>query len=217
RVAGLIDSLQAYPVNEDGRQTYQDSQFRTWSAGNITSDPTDAQHLAVAWSDMRNSTVPAPSDPYQAKTNSDIVVSQSFDGGQSWSAPVTIQTRGDQFMPWAAYDRSGLLRIGYFDRSYDPANHAYGYTLANEQAWGTLSFGFKQVTTTLSDPTKGDRWFSSRTPNPAFPNPTSFLGDYSGIAAPLSGGVFSLWTDMRQTVCFAGRCGAGEDAYFART
>lgn len=213
-VAGLVDSVDAYPVNEDGRQTYQDSEFRTWSAGNITADPTDASHLAVAWSDMRNSTVPVSSDPYQAKTNSDVVVSQSFDGGRTWSAPVAITARGDQFMPWAAYDVNGLLRIGYFDRSYDSANHKYGYTLASERTWGSLNFGTKQVSTTLSDPTQGDRWFAGATPNPAFPHPTTFLGDYSGIAALPSGGVASLWTDMRQTTCFPSRCGAGEDAYF---
>ena len=37
---------------------------------------------------MRNSTVPAPDDPYEAVTNSDIVVSQSFDHGRTWSDPV---------------------------------------------------------------------------------------------------------------------------------
>ena len=56
--------------------------FRTWAAGNITADPTNAAHLAVVWSDMRNSTLPAPSDPYAAVTNSDVVVSQSFDSGR---------------------------------------------------------------------------------------------------------------------------------------
>jgi hypothetical protein len=55
--------------------------------------------LAVIWSDMRNSTLPANPDPYQATTNSDVVVSQSFDGGQSWSAPVALNLSDDQFMP----------------------------------------------------------------------------------------------------------------------
>jgi hypothetical protein len=44
---------------------------------------------------------------------------------------------------------------------------------------------------------------------------TTFLGDYSGIAATPSGGVVLLWTDMRNTVCFTTRCGAGEDAFYA--
>jgi hypothetical protein len=214
RVARLVDGVSDYPVNEDGRQTYQDSEFRSWSAGNIAADPTLAGHLAVAWSDMRNSQLPAPADPYQAKTNSDVVVSQSFDGGQTWSSPAVLARRGDQFMPWAAYDTSGKLRIGFFDRSYDSANHRYGYTLASEAQPGTLGFTFSQLTTRLSNPTQGDRWFSGRTPNASFPHPSSFIGDYSGIAASPSG-VAALWTDMRNTSCFPARCGFGEDAYYA--
>ncbi len=220
RVAGpymvsvLYDGYTDYPINIDGRQTYHDSQFRSWSAGNIAADPTNASHLAVVWSDMRNSTLPAPTNPYAATTNSDVVVSQSFNGGATWSTtPVAILAAGDQFMPWAAYDASGKLRIGYFDRSYDPANHKYGYTLATETTGGSLSFSFTQVTTALSDPTQGDRWFSGRTPNAAYPHPTTFMGDYSGIAEG-SSGVVNLWTDMRTTVCFTVRCGSSEDAFF---
>lgn len=214
KVADVVDGLNDYPVSIDGRQTYQDSQFRTWSLGNISADPTNAAHLAVVWSDMRNTSHPVNPDPYSATTNSDIIVSQSFDGGQTWSAPTALAAPGDQFMPWSAYDSSGLLRIGYFDRSYDPANHAYGYTLATETGSGSLSFSSTQVTTVLSDPTQGTRWFSGRTPNQAFPNPTTFLGDYSGIAAGPSGEVVSLWTDMRIPTTFTSRTGSGENAFF---
>ncbi|HEX8992826.1 MAG TPA: hypothetical protein VF784_14195 [Anaerolineales bacterium] len=213
KVADLFDGFTDYPLNIDGRQTYHDSEFRSNSSGNITADPTHANHLAVIWSDMRNSNLPAPSDPYQAKTNSDVVVSQSMDGGATWSAPTSLTAPGDQFQPWGAYDASGLLQIGYFDRSYDPLNHSYGYTVASEQSGGSLTFNFTQVSTALSNPTKGTRWFSGRTPNPAFPHPTTFLGDYSGITT-FSGGVASLWTDLRNSVTF-GRTGTGEDAFYA--
>ncbi len=214
KVAGLVDGFTDYPINIDGRQTYQDSEFRSNSGGNITADPTNAQHLAVIWSDMRNSTLPAPSDPYSAKTNSDVVVSQSFDGGQTWSAPVAIKAAGDQFQPWGAYNSSGLLQIGYFDRSYDPANHKYGYTVATEKTAGSLKFVTTQVSTVLSDPTMNTRWFSGTTVNASFPHPTTFLGDYSGTTAFSSGSV-SLWTDLRESVSFAGRTGSGEDAFYA--
>jgi hypothetical protein len=213
QVAGMFDGFNDYPINVDGRQTYQDSQFRTWAAGNIAADPTNANHLAVIWSDMRNSVLPAPADPYLAVTNSDVVVSQSFDGGATWSAPVALAFPGDQFMPWGAYDSSGGLRIGYFDRSYDPDNHKYGYSLATETSPGSLSFTAAQLTTVLSDPTQGDRWFAGRTPNPSFPHPTTFLGDYSGIAASGAGTV-ALWTDMRLLTTYATRTGTTEDAFF---
>jgi hypothetical protein len=209
----VIDGATDYPIAL-GRQTYQDSTFRTWAAGNIAADPTNGAHLALVFSDMRNSALPAPTDPYASTTNSDVVVSQSFDHGQTWSAPVALAAPGDQFMPWAAYDASGLLRIGFFDRSYDAANHAYGYTLATESGPGTLAFSNAQVTTTLSDPTMNDRWFSGATLNPSFPNPSSFIGDYSNIAALPGGGVVAYWTDMRNSVSFGGRSGAGEDGYF---
>jgi hypothetical protein len=219
RVAGpftvdtLVDGFTDYPL-AFGRQTYQDSLFRSWSAGNITADPTDGAHLAVAWSDMRNSTVPAPDDPYEAVTNSDIVVSQSFDHGRTWSDPVALELAGDQFQGWAAYDADGLLRIGFFDRSYDPANHQYGYTLATETAAGALTFGTSELTTARSDPTKDNRWFAA-TDDPDFPFATTFIGDYSGIAATPSGGVVAVWTDLREQVSFAGRTGADQDMVFA--
>jgi hypothetical protein len=216
KVATVIDGATDYPIAL-GRQTYQDSIFRSWAAGNIAADPTNAKHLAVVWSDMRNSTTPAPNDPYVAKTNSDLVVSQSFDNGRTWSTPVAIALAGDQFQPWSAYDANGLLRVGAFDRSADPNNHLYNYSLSTETSPGSLTFATTPVSTAQSDPTKGDRWFAT-TLNTDFPFATSFLGDYSGIAIiPDGSGVVSYWTDMRNDVTFAGRTGHGEDAYFAKT
>jgi hypothetical protein len=214
KVATVIDGATDYPI-AGGRQTYQDSLFRTWAAGNITADPTDPTHLAVVWSDMRNSPTPAPTDPYKATTNSDVVVSQSFDRGATWSDPVALTLAGDQFMPWGAYDTSGRLRIGTFDRSVDTTNHQYAYSIATESGSGTLAFTSTPITTALSDPTTGDRWFA-RTVNTAFPFATAFLGDYSNIAATSDGGVVAYWTDMRNDAPFAGRTGHGEDAYFAK-
>lgn len=215
KVGTVIDGATDYPI-AFGRQTYQDSLFRTWAAGNITADPTNAAHLAVVWSDMRNSVTPAPSDPYVAKTNSDVIVSQSFDSGASWSTPTALTLTGDQYMPWGAYDTSGHLRIGTFDRSADAANHLYNYSIATETGAGTLAFDIHPVSTVPSNPTSGDRWFA-RTVNSAFPFATSFLGDYSNIAATADGGVVAYWTDMRNLSTFAGRTGFGEDAYFAKS
>jgi hypothetical protein len=212
KVATTIDGATDYPI-AFGRQTYQDSLFRSWAAGNVTVDPTNGNHIAVVWSDMRNSTVPAPSNPYVAKTNSDIVVSDSFDGGQTWSAPTALALPGDQWTPWGAFDAAGNLRIGFFDRSYDAANHQYGFTLTTRSG---ESYSFTQVTTQLSDPTKNDRWFAA-TLNPAFPRATSFLGDYPNIAIiPGTTHVVEYWTDMRVPATFAGLTRQGEDAFFAK-
>ena len=66
-----------------------------------------------------------------------------------------------------------------------------------------------------SNPTSGDRWFAA-TADASFPFATTFLGDYSDIAAVPSGGIVAYWTDMRETACFGGRCASGEDAFFAK-
>ena len=93
KVADLFDGVGDYPVSAFGDTTYQDSVFRTWSAGNLTADPTNAQHLAVSWSDMRNSTLTS-TDPYATKTNSDVGVAESFDGGRTWTTKIfTVRER----------------------------------------------------------------------------------------------------------------------------
>jgi hypothetical protein len=219
RIAGpfdvslVIDGATDYPI-AFGRQTYQDSTFRTWAAGDITADPTNPAHLALVWSDMRNSATPAPQDPYSAVTNSDVVVSQSSDFGRTWSAAAAVPLTGDQFMPWGAYDGSGTLRIGTFDRSGDAANHQYTYSLLTQT--GPASYARTVVSTASSDPTANDRWFSGTTLDPAFPHPSSFIGDYSNIAVvPGTTHTVAYWTDMREQACFAGTCASGEDPYFA--
>src|SRR5260370_9500983 len=98
-------------------------------------------------------------------------------------------------MAWGAYNARAQLQIGYFDRSYDAANHKYGYTLASETTPGSLNFTEQQVTTALSDPTQGDAFFAV-TVNSNFPRATRFIGDYGNIAISPTG-VAAFWTDMR--------------------
>jgi hypothetical protein len=210
---GLVyDGVGDYPFAY-GRYTYQDSAFRTWSAGNLAVDPSDPSHLAVVWSDTRNNpTFPVDEDPYSAVTNSDLVVSESTNGGVTWSTPTAITIAKDQFMPWAVFDGNSDLRIGYFDRSADSANHEYGYAVGTWSS-GSSFDSSTTVSTASSDPTQGTRWFSGGVPNHA----TTFLGDYSNIAwVPGSDAdVVAYWTDLRETIDFGGRSGTSEDAYFA--
>ncbi len=213
-IARVFDGNTDYPI-AFGRQTYQDSLFRNGDQFSLAVDPTNGAHMAGVWADMRDSTLPAPRDPYKAKTNSDVIVSQSFDHGATWSAPTPLAIVNDQFMPWGAYDTTGHLRIGFFDRQYDPANHKYGYSVATETTPGSLTFTVAKASTALSDPTTGDRWFR-RTVNPAFPLATAFIGDYSGIAATKDGGVIALWTDMSQPASLGGLTLSGEYAFFAK-
>lgn len=209
RVGTVYDGFTDYPF-ANGRQTLQDSQFRTNPSGNLSADPTNSDHLALVWSDMRNGAATDP-DPHITTTNSDVIVGESWDGGQTWDVNALTRTK-DQFQPWSAYDANGDLRVGVFDRHYDSDNHMYGYSLWTEGS------GWSQLTTALSDPTKADRWFSGVTVDGDFQNPSSFIGDYSGIATWSDGsdlGVVALWTDMRVDTFFPNRTGHGEDAFFA--
>ena len=109
---------------------------------------------------------------------------------------------------------SGTLRIGTFDRSTDPANQKYDYSLLTADRPEHLRH---DRPSRPSSPIrrKGDRWFAG-TVDPDFPLATAFLGDYSGIGiVPGTTHVVALWTDMREDATFAGATRKGEDAYFA--
>jgi hypothetical protein len=204
-----------YPLNRGGVQTLHDSQFALDSDGNVAADPTaPGMHFALVFYDDRGAALPMPADPYQAMTKAGIVVSQTFDGGNTWSPPTVIPDAHDQFMPWAAYDATGALRVGFLDRSYDPADDKYGYTLATETQPGSLQFTLQELSTALSDPTRND--LPSRgTVNPLFPYPAAFIGDYTALAVD-GEGVVAYWTDFRDQACQGGRCGYRSDSYFAR-
>ncbi len=208
-----------YPVAQgglsEGGPTAHDSQILLGGQGNLAADPTNPRHFAAVWYDDRNAPHPVARDPYEAVTDVDVIVSQSFDGGLTWSDPVAIEAAGDQFMAWGAYDSQGLLRIGYDDRSYDPHNHLFGYSLASETQPGSLTFTTEQVTTELSDPTRrATPFYSGRTQDPDFFRPATFIGDYTAIVATPTG-VVAYWTDLRVRACLFGKCGHGQDAFFA--
>ena len=208
-----------YPVSQagfaKGSPTIHDSQILIGGQGNVAADPKDPQHFAAVWYDDRNAPHPVAINPYDAVTNTDVIVSQSFDGGSTWSTPAAIEYPGDQFMAWGAYDGQGRLRIGYYDRSYDPDNHEFGYTLATETQPGSLKFTNLQVTTELSNPTRrSEPFYRARTRDPDFPHPSSFIGDYTPVAATPTG-VVAYWTDLRRHACILDECGHGQDAYFA--
>ena len=123
-----------------------------------TSPPTrpTPTHLAVVWSDMRNSPTAGADRPVRGddelRRGRQPVLRPRPRPGRPRSA---LALAGDQFMPWGAYDATGRLRIGTFDRSYDAANHLYGYSLATETAPGTLGVRHGQVTTALLRPDAG--------------------------------------------------------------
>jgi hypothetical protein len=201
-----------------GDQTLQDSQFRLGGQGAMAADPTDADHLAVVWTDMRDSpSVDAGRDqqPYDTVTNADVMVSESWDSGRTWSSPdvVGANPRNDQWFPSVTFLSDGRLVVGMNDRSFDAANHRYAYSLSVQtgSGWST-----QNVSGALSDPTMGNRWFTGGQIFPNFPYPTTFIGDYTEIASSGTT-VRSYWTDLRNDTFAYGRSGHDMQLMEART
>jgi len=132
----------------------------------------------VMWSDQRAGT-----------GDTDVFVARSSDGGQTWSAPVRVNTDATathQFFPAAALDPvSGILYVLYYDRHATTGNATDVYLSRSADGGQT----FQSVR--LSD--------TSFTPNTGV-----FFGDYLGITAwnrrvhadwmRMDGNALSAWT-----------------------
>ncbi|HEX3298970.1 MAG TPA: sialidase family protein [Actinomycetota bacterium] len=217
-VSHVQDGQADFPKSWLGDQTLQDSQFRLGGQGAMAADPTDADHLAVVWTDMRDSpSVDAGRDqqPYDTVTNADVMVSESWDSGRTWSSPdvVGANPRNDQWFPSVTFLSDGRLVVGMNDRSFDAANHRYAYSLSVQtgSGWST-----QNVSGALSDPTMGNRWFTGGQIFPNFPYPTTFIGDYTEIASSGTT-VRSYWTDLRNDTFAYGRSGHDMQLMEART
>jgi hypothetical protein len=218
RVSSVEDGVADFPKSWLGDFTLQDSQFRLGGQGAIAADPTDPDHLAIVWTDMRNS--PSANNgrhqqPYETVTNADVMLSESTDAGRHWSAPdvVGANPRNDQWFPSVTFLSDGRLVVGMNDRAFDAANHRFAYSLSLQTAGG---WSTQNVSGALSDPTKDNRWFTGGQIFPNFPYPTTFIGDYTEIAASGTT-VRSFWTDLRNDTSVFGRTGHDEQLMETRT
>lgn len=137
-------------------------------------------NLYINWSDQRNGT-----------DNTDIWLSKSSDGGDSWSNPIKVnQDNSDkhQFFSWMDIDQiNGNLHFVYYDRqNYTDRNTEVSYASSFD---GGNSF-FNEI---ISEA-------------PFIPDAGVFFGDYTNISAHnnivrpiwtrLEGGSLSIWTDL---------------------
>jgi hypothetical protein len=149
--------------------------------------------------------------------NNDILVSESFDGGQTYtgSDPRTLpsvnqdSTFTDQFWQWSAIDANGHTVVMFYDRQY-----------GNDESNGYSDISIVFATT------------ESRVTGTSMPPPTQFanafnhgefMGDYSGLT--MAGNVaLPFWTDTRDvgiTTCPANprqlcTMGNQQDVFVAR-
>jgi hypothetical protein len=196
----IFDGGNDYPINVNGRQTLSNSQFRVNSAGNLAVDQSSgpavsSTRLYIAFSDNRNGGLTGSFTT--VTTNTDVFVVASSNGGSTWTSPVQVPggggSKNDQFYPWAAVSSTGVLRVAFKDRSYDPNSIQYGETLATSTDKGA-TFTSNRVDSGLSNP-NDSRWFTNGgTTN----GKATFIGDYEGLAIGSNGISHPLWTDMRE-------------------
>jgi hypothetical protein len=133
-----------------------------------------------------------------------IQLTQSSDGGASWSSPTAIdsQANGHQFFPWLTSSGGKLYAVYYdsrLDTSYGPmvapCNSATGATSACLAVWSSTSsdggatWTHSQLTNTLTNPNLEQ--FGGRK--------VAFFGDYIEVAA-VGSSVTAVWTDQRDAV-----------------
>lgn len=141
-------------------------------------------NIYINWSDQRN-----------GATDTDVWLSKSTDGGNTWSAPkrVNDDTPGkQQFFTWMAVDQAnGFLYFVFYDRRNYSDNRTDVYMAVSKDG-GESFFNFK-----ISD-------------SPFIPNQNVFFGDYTNISAynnvvrPVwaryDAGVLSVWTAIVDSV-----------------
>ena len=171
----------------------------------IAVDPTNPSHLVSVWQDSRHS---AP-----GAGTYDVVVSDSRNGGQTWSdadggGKVLDGASGEALsQPSVAVTQTGTTAVSFY--------RANAYT-GNAIGGGTFGYGMR-VRPASSGSFGNDSPLSDRQnyPSPqSNPTQAGFLGDYSSIAAspaPGSNVVHAVWADTRNRSVF----GPDEDVFMA--
>lgn len=126
-VVDLEDGFGDTPYSVIGRQTVTGHQLRWTSAGNISVDPTNPNHVVVAYADDFAGNhdsgpagcaddVPEPPNynPCNIETNTNVYSAESVDGGRTWTPRITLDgSAGDQWFAWADHRANGTLVVAY--------------------------------------------------------------------------------------------------------
>lgn len=135
----------------------------------ISSSPYNG-NIYVVWTDQRN-----------GATNTDVFMSKSVDGGNSWSPIIKVNddnTTRHQFFVWSAVDPSnGHLWFVFYDRRNTTGAETDVF-IAKSTDGGNTFENFK-----ISE-------------SPFTPTGSVFFGDYSNIAA-WEGKVYPIWTRLQ--------------------
>ena len=163
---------------------------QAWMAVDDTGGPFTG-NIYVVWA----------SDPPGDVDNSDIFMSHSSYGGQTWSPEIQIGggTVTDQFLPAVEVGGTGVVSVLWYDRRNDPANNfaidVYttfsrdgGATIAPIERVSDVSFPVPPLT---GQPTATGNFDPGRS--------ACYMGDYLAIAADTDY-FYYAWGDNRRTV-----------------
>ena len=200
KVSDIFDAPNDYPINSDGRQTLCNSNFRVNSVGNIAAGPGGVVYAVIADDRQQTGQFPFPTlvgnrasgyaCPDGLKTDVDVFLSKSGDGGFTWSQLVRVNQdplndNKDQWFPWVAVRASdGRVGVVFYDRRRDTKNKITRTFLAFSDDGGAHFKDFE-----VSD-------FGSNFDN-AFFGLGSFIGDYNGMAVGPHGAFIPVWTAVR--------------------
>ena len=209
-----------YPLNVDGSTTLTGHQFRVNSAGNIAVDnsggPNDGR-IYIIYADNAD----GRHDVRRPVTNTNIFLTYSDDGGQTWvggdggqTNPATRRRvdatpRSDQWYPWAAVDPTdGEFKVLYMDGRRNRT--LYDVTIASSPT-GARPFAHEVVSQKPSNP---DRSAFFQADVEGCETCATFIGDYNGLDVDSAGRAHGVWTDMRRPITEDGL--RAQDAYYAR-
>lgn len=148
-------------------------------------DPSNGSHLIATWTDTRAAAV---------NGNYDVVVSESTDGGATWSDAgghgTVLTTAGAYFEPSATISSGGTPVVSMYR-----ANTAQHTSAVGD---GTFGYGYQ----VRSGASFGG--YQPASDGQAYPSPEAnatqkgFLGDYSSVASARTGNtVYMVWSDTR--------------------
>jgi hypothetical protein len=162
--------------------------IRTQDFPALAADPSDPNHLVATWQDTRQAS---------GNGNYDIVVSESHDGGATWSDRngngTVLTTSGAYFQPSVSVSApSGHIVVSTYH-----ANTALHTSTVGD---GTFGYGY------LVDSGSGFGSYTPASDGQSYPSPQAnatqagFLGDYSSTSAGVAGDVvYMVWADTRNS------------------
>lgn len=245
-VVQLEDGLSDMPYSVIGSQTIWGHQIRWASAGNISADPSNSDHLAVVFSDRGtpnpNATdeciFESPTAPFYDPcdagpgSDTDVYKVESFDGGVTWSPrQFVMDTNGQAWFPWSDFKSNGTLAVAWDqDDGPAPADIFHHVLKVGDDPLEVLGPD-ENLDVSVT------HWAGQYTPNwpticgPDYPNnPDSgkdcnvFHGDYTGLAVGPDDTINVVWTGLNtpatspQIDFYTGQPHQGyrQDAMFAR-